>query len=519
MKRLSTLFFCLLLAVALSSCDTNVNKTNPNELTTENFFQDTEQALTGVIGVYDILQESGLYSRHQYFNLDMLAEEAVGTSSLQGALRPVETRTYSASNGSIAPMWNALYLGVKRANLVLERLPNTENISDADRQRFLAEARFLRALYYFQLVSLWGDVPLLQEVKSEVGGEPRAPADEVYALIFSDLEFAANNLPLRSEIETSMLGRATQGAALALEGRTHLMRSNWEEARAAFQAVIDLGQHRLVDDYFDNFREETENNEESVFEVQFSDNTAGSNWGTPGTRDQTWRRQEYGWLDWNNVLISDRLLDEFEDGDPRRDESFYEICDTYNNGQNVVLPGSDQFPDDPEYACGVSDEVAAEQPKHPSRPSWKKYTNYYKTNTTSCCESGINMNVIRYAEVLIGLAEAQIELGNITAAGSGSPSAVDLMNQVRQRPSVNMPDISTVFDMSSRDGALEALYHEYASEFAGEQVLIYPQVRRLDFWEDWAGDEASNVNRFLPIPQSEIDSNPDISPADQNPGY
>jgi hypothetical protein len=82
-----------------------------------------------------------------------------------------------------------------------------------------------------------------------------------------------------------------------------------------------------------------------------------------------------------------------------------------------------------------------------------------------------------------------------------------------------MPDISTVFDMSSTDGALEALYHEYASEFAGEQVLIYPQVRRLDFWEDWAGDEANNVNRFLPIPQSEIDSNPDISPADQNPGY
>jgi hypothetical protein len=129
------------------------------------------------------------------------------------------------------------------------------------------------------------------------------------------------------------------------------------------------------------------------------------------------------------------------------------------------------------------------------------------------------MNVMRYAEVLVGLAEAQIELGNITAAGSGSPSAVSLLNQVRQRPSVSMPDIATVYDMTSRQGALEALYHEYASEFAGEQVLIYPQVRRLDFWEDWAGDEASNIRRFLPIPQSEIDSNPAISASDQNPGY
>jgi hypothetical protein len=297
------------------------------------------------------------------------------------------------------------------------------------------------------------------------------------------------------------------------------MRGEWEQARAAFQAVIDLGEYSLVDDYFDNFREETENNDESVFEVQFSDNTAGSNWGSPGSGDQTWRRQEYGWLDWNNVLVSDRLLNEFEDGDPRKDESFYQICDTYNNGQNVVLPGADQFPNDPEYACGVSDEDAAEEPKHPSRPSWKKYTNYYKSDSHPCCESGINMNVMRYAEVLVGLAEAQIELGNITAAGAGSPSAVSLLNQVRQRPSVNMPDISTVYDMSSKQGALEALYHEYASEFAGEQVLIYPQVRRLEFWEDWAGAEASNVRRFLPIPQSEIDSNPAISPSDQNPGY
>lgn len=518
MDRLATLVFGLVLAVALSSCDTNVNKTNPNELTTENFFQDTQQALTGVFGVYDILQETGLYSRHQYFNLDMLAEEAVGTSSLQGALRPVETRTLGPSNGSIAPTWNALYLGIKRANLVMERIPeNAANIENAE--RLLAEARFLRALYYFELVSLWGDVPLLESVKSEVGGEPRAPAADVYALILNDLDFAASNLPVKSAIASDMLGRAPRGAALALEGRVHLMQGNWEEARAAFQSVIDLNEYELVDNYFDNFMEETENNAESIFEVQFSSNSAGSNWGSPGSGDQTWRRQEYGWLDWNNVLISDRLLNEFEDGDPRKDESFYQICDTYNNGQNVVLPGTDQFPNDPEYACGVSDEVAAEQPKHPSRPSWRKYENYYKTASTSCCESGINMNVLRYAEVLVGLAEAQIELGNITAPGSGSPSAVSLLNQVRQRPSVNMPDISTVYDMTSTQGALEALYHEYASEFAGEQVLIYPQVRRLAFWEDWAGDEASNVNRFLPIPQSEIDSNPEITPADQNPGY
>jgi hypothetical protein len=130
------------------------------------------------------------------------------------------------------------------------------------------------------------------------------------------------------------------------------------------------------------------------------------------------------------------------------------------------------------------------------------------------------VNVFRLAEAYIGLAEAQVELGNLTSSGNGSMSAEDALNTVRSRPSVNMPGVSTDFNMSNKQGALDAVYYEYAAELAGEQVRIYALVRRMDRYRDWVGgDESSKVNRYLPIPQSEIDSNPDISPSDQNSGY
>lgn len=520
MRRLASLFLCSLLIVAVTSCDTNLNQTDPNELTSENFYETKSQALSGLFAVYDVLQEEGLYSRHQYFNLDMLAEEAVGTGSLQGALNPVNTRTYGPPNGSLAATWDALYLGIKRANLVLEKLPETEDLSSSERSRMQAEARFLRAFYYYELAALWEDVPLLTEVKDDVGGVPLSSEEEVYNQVFSDVEFAEQNLPLKSSIASNMLGRVPRGAAYMLEGRARLMRGNWEEARAAFQEVSDSGEYQLVDQYFDNFKEETENNAESIFEAQFTLDPGSWNWGLGGSADHTWRRQEYGWLDWNNVLITDRLYNEFESDDPRRDMSFYEICDSYNGGNNTVL-GGDQFPDDPSrFDCGLSDsEANAQSTGHPQKPSWRKYENYYRTAGNSNFGSGINFRILRYAEAFVGLAEAQVELGNMTARGNGSVSAVETLNWVRSRPTVNMPDISTVFNMGDPQEATEAVYHEYASKFAGEQVLIFPQVRRLDFWRDWAGEEASKVKRFLPIPQSEVDANPAISVSDQPEGY
>jgi hypothetical protein len=399
----------------------------------------------------------------------------------------------SPSNGTINNIWNGLYLGIKRANTVLKEVPeNAENINGSD--RMVAEARFLRALFYFELVSLWGDVPLIEEVKQNPGGEPTAPVEDIYSLIFNDLEAAAQTLPRKSEIASDLLGRAPKGAAYMLEGRAHLMRGNWNDAREAFQKVIDSGEYALFDDYYDNFREEKENGKESIFEVQFSDNTAGSPWGPTAKNDFSLQRQEYGFLDWNNVVASEELMNEYASNDPRKDMSFYTSGDTYNNGNDVVSSG-----------------------KH---PSWRKYTNYYKTDQHPCCNSSLNVNVFRLAEAYIGLAEAQVELGNLTSSGNGSMSAEDALNTVRSRPSVNMPGVSTDFNMSNKQGALDAVYYEYAAELAGEQVRIYALVRRMDRYRDWVGgDESSKVNRYLPIPQSEIDSNPDISPSDQNSGY
>ena len=213
--------------------------------------------------------------------------------------------------------------------------------------------------------------------------------------------------------------------------------------------------------------------------------------------------------------------------------TMYEMCDEYNNGQDMKIT-SDDF-------CGLSESEAANTPKtQDPRPDWKKYENYYRTNSNPGVNDGINLRVIRYAEVLIGLAEAQIELGNIMSSANGSQSAVDLLNRVRNRPSVDMPDYPTAeYPFNSYEEAIEGLYHEYAVEFGGEQVFYPAQLRSAElerrpnylerraesvatpqgYGSPMTQDKSDLVRRWWPIPQTEIASNPEITEQDQNPGY
>ena len=286
-----------------------------------------------------------------------------------------------------------------------------------------------------------------------------------------------------------------------------------------------------MDDYFDNFKEETENNAESLFEIQFF---KAPNQGTNGRR-----RMEYGMLGWRNTVPHPQVVREYEDPengkmDPRKKETIYELCDEFAAGRKITS----------EFRCGLSEEEAeAITATQDTRPDWRKYTIYYKEGAQPDTDDGINLRVIRYAEVLVALAEAQIELGNLTSSNNASPSAQELLNRVRRRPSVDMPEYPTSeCTLHSYDEAIETLYHEYSVEFTGEQVFYPAQLRSVlhenrpnylrkrvepvPMWPDrpdydggMTEDQTDRVRRFWPIPRSEIESNSAISQGDQNPGY
>lgn len=544
MRRLVT--FCaglLMLSVTLVACDvfnTDLNQVNPTEPTEDTYFQNLDQLETGIAGIYDPLQ--GLWDRSYYFAADLLSHDAYGMGSLISDLIPLNNRVHGAGNGILSDHWNAFYQAIKNANNVIAAVQEgVEGVSDSDLNRIEAEARFLRALSYYGLVTKYGDVPLILEVKREPGGEePRVSQLEVYDQILTDLEFAQNNLPRKSQL--SQAGRATQGAAYALEGETYLFlgsineqQSDWENARAAFQAVIDLGEYRLVDNYFDNFAPGTENNDESVFEIQFIND--------PATGSQGSRAYEYAMLGWRNTTVHPHVTTDFEEGDPRRGFTAYEVCDEFYNDQLVKT--TTRYEDEMG-GCDIDSDQELRTTQN-YNPDWAKYEYYERggPGRWGNTDDGINLRVIRYAEILIGLAEAQIELGNRTSAGNGSSSAQSLLNEVRSRPTVDMPGYPVNgYDLSSYDSAIETLYHEYTVEFSGEQVFYPAQLRAwehsgrpdylerrtapIEHWPDSPGfdpgrgtttDQRDRVRRYWPIPQSELESNPGISVDDQNPGY
>lgn len=544
MRRLVTLSASLLLlSVTLISCDvfdTDLNQVNPTEPTEETYFQNLEQLETGVAGIYAPLQ--GLWDRSYYFAADLLSHDAFGMGSLISDLIPLNNRVHGAGNGILADHWNAFYQAIKNANnVIVATQEGVEGVSDSDLNRIQAEARFLRALSYYGLVTKYGDVPLILDVKEQPPeeGVPRDAASDVYDQILSDLQFAQDNLPRKSQAET---GRATVGAAYALEGETHLFlgsinesQSDWENARAAFQSVIDLNEYRLVDHYFDNFAPNTENNAESIFEIQFVND--------PATGSQGSRAYEYAMLGWRNTTVHPHVTTNFENGDPRKGFTGYDVCDEFFNGQLVKT--TTRYEDELG-GCDVDSDQELRTTQN-YNTDWAKYE-YYERGGPSVwgnTDDGINLRVIRYAEVLVGLAEAQIELGNMTSSGNGSDSAEDLLNDLRDRPTVDMPDYpANGYDLSSYDSAIETLYHEYAAEFSGEQVFYPAQLRAwhhsarpdylerrttpIEHWPDSPAfnpdrgttpDQRDRVRRWWPIPQSEIESNPGISVDDQNPGY
>ena len=511
--------FVLFSMLVITACNDSdlLDITNPNDILPETFYQTEGDAILAVNSVYAVWQSRELAKRFYFFGNDMPSDESIGTNNLQAALRQMLDFTWTSNNNVIRGMWGGYYRGINAANTVLAEVPDID--MDADlKNRILGEARFLRAVFYFDLVNKWGAVPLLTEPVTSTQGvdAPRSPESEIYELIIEDLEFARDNLPTRDEYDDSDLGRATSGAAASYLGKVHLYLQNWAEAEAGFDAVIagQFGTYDLVD----NFRwngigeeqvSEAENSMESLFEIQFQDDL-GSLWGTDqaGGGENTFRGVEYAFASFNNVRPKQAFADRFELGDPRYEQTFYD--DSVRWFQGVF--SREEF-------GGLI--------------AWRKYQNYDIRDDRNQ-SSGINFRLMRFADVLLMAAEAKLN--------NGKPfnEVLDLVNRVRQRAidQKTNPDIELYMERTlnntlelyptaqypadNAEEVMTIIMHERAVELAGEQHR-YNDLRRWGLDDDIAIADGKPYqvgrNELWPIPQQELETNPSISQADQNPGY
>jgi hypothetical protein len=505
--KFKPLYLVMLLVVGVLACDEDkLNPVNPNELSTETFFRTGPQLVSGINAAYAALQANNLYNREYFFLHDLLSDDvASGGGQLETHRAQVLNHAFDGANSVPADNWRGWYRVIHRANLVIENADQAvDQITESLRNRVIGEAYFLRALGFFELSTLWGGIPLMTQTATTPEGLPRSSQEESFEQVLSDLSIAINLLPEKSSYTGADVGRASKGAARALAAKLQLFRGNFSEARPYLEAIIGSNEYRLVDRYLDNFEEENENNAESLWEIQFSEDfgtDGGWNADGNGIAEVTFRGQEYGPTAWRNLIPHPRLVAEYETvangaekDDPRIRYNFYRLGDTFNNGQSVLTTANIQG--------------------DASVPSWRKYQMIYKRSAENT-QSGINFRVIRYADVLLMMAEVENET-------TGPAAALPYINQVRARADVDMPPYPTAQYPTSTQAQMRlAIQHERRVELAGEQVRNRDirRWRRLGFLVSEPVSTYQGRFDLLPIPFAEIDNNSALTNDDQNDGH
>jgi hypothetical protein len=498
----------------VTSCNEDLLDTkNPNQFTDESFYTTLSQIGTSATAIYAEMQGNRLVGREYFFVHDLRSDDmAAGGGQLEVPRAQLLTGSHTYTNAVMSDVYKGLFSVVHRANIVITK--GAELTVGADEQalldRYIAEARFFRGFAYYNLGSLWGGVPIYNTYGQSFGdAKPRSTQAEVFDFALADANAASAALP--ATYPDSDKGRITKGAAYTLAGKINLFKGDYAAAKTALESVKNLGVYSLVDNFYSNFTEEGEYNSESVLEIGFLDNGYGWDADGNGTGGESWvRSQEYSAVGWRNLIPSSKLLAAFEDGDARLTDSFWFIGDQFANGTATLTDAKVQ---------GNTSMFKGT----PEKISWKKYSVMYKQDPGGFnVNIGINYRLWRYADVLLSLAECENEVGT-------GANAIAYLNQVRNRPSVSMPNYGTAamdnagYPVTSKEEIRKAVQHERQVELCGEEIRNIDILRWRANGKLTGTDPISyfqqNKYELLPIPQNEFNTNPNITATDQNPGY
>ena len=477
MKNRTTQFLSaslLSICLVFTGCEKFLTVNPPYTQDAENYFQTPEEYEKALVGAYDLLQSSFMAVWISEIASDNTIAGGESVNDTQG-LHQLDLMTHGGVNAELRNVFRWNYAGITRANFILE---NKDNIEFTGKDKIIAEAKFLRAFYYFELVKFFGDVPLI--IDERIGAQeattiPRTPSSEVYAQIEQDLLDASAVLDAVSLVK----GKATKGAAMALLGKAYLYQSKFVEAANKFDEVISSGSYSLISDYNDLFSVANENNSETVFDVEYSGAEGGGYGclvcleGNAGPGFQGIRQYEgpiYG--DGNSYnLPTQNLYDAFDPADPRRDATVLDI-DAFIAAQ--------PNPESISYGIGAGGHTGFYNNKYIKRQGEIGLPDNDLT-------SPVNYRVIRYADVLLMAAEAHFRNGN-------SAEAQGLVDQIRLRAGMAPVALNTIED----------LYNERRLELACEGHRFFDLVR--------SGQAESSIEGFqpgkhelFPIPTLEID--------------
>lgn len=455
--------------------------------TQEVFLKNGQDALLATNAIYNIFLDWNYHSGG-FPLLDIMSDDAYKGSSPGdgGAIGLFNTFQFTASSGDISRWYSALYKGVRRANIVIENVPSVA-MEEALKMRLLGEARFLRALFYFDLVRAFGDLPKITEA-APPRNLVRSPKDQIYAeIIIPDLLAAIENLPEKSQYLSTDAGRATKGAAKSLLAKAYLFRNDFVNAEKYAMEIITTGQYDLELNYSDAFSLGGQFGIESVFELGAEPNSGGSQFAnTQGVRGVPNR----GW-GFNRPSVE--LINFFEADDIRKDATVIFLGEIIDG---VLIEGDN----------GTPDITYADPPANTIIKEIETYNQKVWVPGTGTLEAfGYNKRLIRYSDVLLIAAEALNENGKTS-------EALVHLNKVRDR--------AGLLPITDTDKVIvrQKIADERRAELAMEGHRFWDLVR--------TGKAASVLgplgfvvgkHELFPIPQSEIDISEGTM--EQNPNW
>lgn len=577
MKKIKLSVIIIAMALALASCSDFLEKT-PTSITSGNYFQNESEAKSFLDGIYAILTQSSFYGSDYYYLSGGDDLEFYGGSGRAPSARGLICNNATSADAAVAAFWYSLYSGINRANIFLENIDNVPDIDSTNQKVYKAEARFLRAFYYFNLVECWGDVPFrTASTKSVLGlSIERTSKDEIYDFICQEMSNSAENLLSAKDIGY-LPGRISKSAAWGILSRVYMFRAGehyrdkvaadetkvkeyFQKADSCAQKVMDQG-HSLAPNYWDFFIDLCSDKynttaKESIWEAEFTGN------GTSDTRSEG-RVGDIIGIQAPNLSSNSELVGKADPGcgycffwsTPK----LYELYETngdkkrmnwniapFQYTQSVSGNGVDGRLFEEGKLAEVKDEYYGESYSYGDQPLTATYGDREKTTETVYYDrmcgkwrreyeadkknknyTSINFPILRYSDVLLMVAECENEVN-----GGPTPLAYNCINAVRKRAGIS--------ELSGLDesGFRQAVKDERAMELCFEMTRRFDLIRWGEFTRDMtalvqraqAGKnwqlgtnnvytyfQVSDTYNYFPIPDNEISVNSKIT--SNNPGW
>lgn len=495
MKRILYLFTALCLLVTVG-CEKTLEKDPLAKIDVSSAYKSADDAAKAVYATYaPMTLNNWTNNGYMHWVLGNVASDDTEKGGESGSdqlyAQQISLFNIPTDNDAIRFAWSSQYIGIRRANLVLDNIPEIA-MDESLKARYLAEVKFLRAWYYLNLVKTFGDVPLVLSSTLGAYDLERTPVNQVYEQIIKDLEEAEAVLPLATNYPETDRGRVTKGAAQAYLGKAYLYMKNNVKAEEWFKKVIESGQYELDKDYFSIFLRAGENSREHIFQCKFLNDQGAAPLNNILTTVFSSRSRS----GWGFNLPTDDFISAFEEGDPRL--------------WHTVFKNGDIMPD------GLIANVGNSSTGYLTK---KAYVPEYE-RISGTINAGRDDIYMRLGKVLLWYAEVANE-------NEKTDDALNALNAVRKRAREGkdvLPDITERDQSKLR----ELIWQEQRVEFGQEFERFFELVRQgragqvlraysVKYNTPKGSGFRDGINEVFPIPQSE--RNLSKEKLTQNPGY